>query len=94
MPTVEENSELGAVKIYDFAGHEHYYASHETILQQAIHPLNLVVMDTSLPLPKIQKQLLYWLSVLSNASEHVRTVIIGSHSDQINSDKRKEAGNI
>ena len=90
VPTIEENSELGAVKIYDFAGHEHYYASHEMILQQVMHPLTLIVMDSSLPLHKIKKQLIYWLSVLSNASEHTHTVIIGSHSDQINSDKRKE----
>ena len=41
VPTVEENSELGAVKIYDFAGHEHYHASHEMILQQAMHPFTL-----------------------------------------------------
>ena len=87
VPTIEENCELGAVKIYDFAGHEHYYASHEMILQQAMHPLTLIVVDTSLPLPIIKKQLVYWLSVLFNASEHVHIVIIGSHSD---SNKQKE----
>ena len=94
VPTIEENSELGAVKIYDFAGDEHYHASHEMILQQAMHLLTLIIVDISLPLPKLKKQLIYWLSVLSNALsnalEQVHTLIIGSHSDQINSDKQKE----
>ena len=83
--TSEINSQVfGSVNIYDFAGHEEYYASHEMIFQQTSHPLVLLTVDISLPQQTIEKQLLYWLSLLSNSqTNHV--IIIGSHDDQVNS---------
>ena len=86
----------GEVNIYDFAGHEEYYASHEMILQQNAQPLVLVVVNVSLSEEKIQKQILYWLSILSSSSSKdvmktVHVLIIGSHADQI---KLKEKLNI
>ena len=78
----------GEVNVYDFAGHEEYYASHEMILQQTAQPLVLVVVNVSLSEEKIQKQILYWLSILSSSSSKdvmktVHVLIIGSHADQI-----------
>ena len=78
----------GEVNIYDFAGHEEYYASHEMILQQTAQPLVLVVVNASLPEGKMQKQILYWLSMLSSSSSKdamktIHVLIIGSHADQI-----------
>ena len=78
---------FGSVNIYDFAGHEEYYASHEMIFQQISHPLVLLTVDISLPQKKIEEQLLYWLSVLSETS-HV--VVIGSHADQVKFKERTE----
>ena len=73
---------FGSVNIYDFAGHEEYYASHEILLQQTSCPLILLTVDISLPLQTIEKQLLYWLSMLSNFPTcHV--VVIGSHADLV-----------
>ena len=83
--TSKINSQVfGSINICDFAGHEEYYASHEMIIQQSSHPLVLLTVDISLSQQIIEKQLLYWLSVLSNGNTcHV--VIIGSHDDQDNS---------
>ena len=58
----------GEVNIYDFAGHEEYYASHEMILQQTAQPLVLLVVNISLSKETIKMQILYWLSILSNSS--------------------------
>ena len=88
--TSEINSQVfGSVNIYDFAGHEEYYASHEMILQQTSHPLVLLIVDISLHQLIIEKQLRYWLSVLTNSQiNHV--IVIGSHDDQVNNIMRHE----
>ena len=84
---------FGSINIYDFAGHEEYYASHEMIIQQSSRPLVLLTVDISLPHQIIEKQLLYWLSVLSNGRTcHV--VIIGSHFDQANSTNNELPQNV
>ena len=82
VPTTINSRVFGSVNIYDFAGHEEYYVSHEILLRQTSHPLILLTVDISLPLQTIEKQLLYWLSMLSNfQTSHV--VIIGSHADLV-----------
>ena len=88
--TSEINSQVfGSVSIYDFAGHEEYYASHELIFQQTSHPLVLLTVDISLSQQIIEKQLLYWLSVLSN-SQNNHVIVIGSHDDQVSTIIRHE----
>ena len=82
VPTTINSRVFGSVNIYDFAGHEEYHVSHEILLQQISHPLVLLTVDISLPLQTIEKQLLYWLSMLSNfQTSHV--VVIGSHADLV-----------
>ncbi len=88
VPTIIDNEIFGRANIFDFAGHEEYYASHEMILCQSSHPLVLLVINISLPLHEVEKQLLYWLAILSNASNNeackiVYVIIIGSHADLI-----------
>ena len=84
---------FGRVNIYDFAGHEEYYASHEMILQHNTQSLVLVIVDISLPLQDIEKTLNYWLFLLSNtsfsASSVVHVVAIGSHADKVKAEERK-----
>ena len=87
VPMTINSQVFGSVNIYDFAGHEEYYASHEMIFQQISHPLVLLTINISLPQQKIEEQLLYWLSVLSETS-HV--VVIGSHADQVKFKERTE----
>ena len=82
VPTTIDSRVFGDVKIYDFAGHEEYYASNEILLQQTSHPLVLLTVNISLSWQEIEKQLHYWLSILSNT--HIcHVVVIGSHADKI-----------
>ena len=91
VPTTLDSQVFGKVKIYDFAGHEEYYASHEMILGQTTQPLVLLTVDISLPNheSQISKQLSYWLSILSSSvtadaqNRTIHVVIIGSHADQV-----------
>ena len=93
IPTTLQSKVFGSVSIYDFAGHEEYYASHEIILQQATQPLVLIAIDISLPAADIEKQMLYWLSILSNAAsikkhKTVHLIVVGSHADQVISETK------
>ena len=89
VPTTINSQVFGSVNIYDLAGHEEYYASHEILLQQVLRPLVLLTVDISSPLQTIEKQILYWLSVLSN-SHSCHVVVIGSHADQVKFKERSE----
>ncbi len=99
VPTTIDHEIFGRANIFDFAGHEEYYASHEMILCQSSHPLVLFVINISLPLHEVEKQLLYWLTILSNASTNetckiMRVIIIGSHADLINKSKTSKIENL
>ena len=88
VPTTLLSRMFGNVNIYDFAGHEEYYASHETILHQTIQPLVLITVDISLPQEEIEQQVLYWLAILSSLSspdttKTIHVLIVGSHADQV-----------
>ena len=92
VPTTFCSQVFGRVNIYDFAGHEEYYASHEMILQHTAQPLVLLTVNISLP-QDIEKTINYWLFLLSNycfsASNIVHVLVIGSHADKVNAEKRK-----
>ena len=98
VPTTLDSQVFGKVKIYDFAGHEEYYASHEMILGQTSHPLVLLTVDISLPNldSEVLKQVSYWLSIISSSVtadaqfRNIHVVIIGSHADQVKFKSRKQ----
>ena len=95
VPTTLDSQVFGKVKIYDFAGHEEYYASHEMILGQTTQPLVLLTVDISNPKAEVLKQLSYWLSIVSNTVttdkiKSVHIVIIGSHADQVKFQIRRQ----
>ena len=79
VPTTINSRVFGSVNIYDFAG----------LLKQISHPLVLLTVDISLPLQTIKKQILYWVSVLSN-SQNSHVVVIGSHADKVTSKEKSE----
>ena len=54
VPTALHSQVFGRVNIYDFAGHEEYYASHEMILQHTAQALVLLTLDVSAPLLDIE----------------------------------------
>ena len=83
VPHFIEDDEIGSLTIYDFAGHEEYYASHEKILQHFMHPLILIVVDISLPILVIKEQLSYWVTIIQNSTTQqiISLLIIASHID-------------
>ena len=83
VPHFIEDDEIGSLKIYDFAGHEEFYASHEKILQHFKHPLTIIVVDISLPIIEIKEQLAYWMTINQNATTQqiVSVLVIASHID-------------
>lgn len=83
VPTPFHSQIFGQVNIYDFAGHEEYYASHEKILCQTSHPIVLLTLDISLPIKTIKEQVSYWLWIVSAASQEIsHVIVIGSHKDR------------
>ena len=94
VPYKIESEDFGCVKIYDFAGNEEYYASHEAILQHTKYPFVIIVVNISLPLSKSKEQLSFWVTILSNSKRCRKTniLVVGSHSDRGKfSENRKEA---
>ena len=83
VPHFIEDEEIGSLKIYDFSGHEEYYASHEKIVQHFKHPLILIVVDISLPILKVKEQLAYWVTVIQTSTpQHIISLlVIASHVD-------------
>ena len=94
VPCKIESVDFGCVKIYDFAGNEEYYASHEAILQHSKYPFIIIVVNISLPLSKIKEQLSFWVTILSTSKRcrNMNILVVGSHSDRGKfSENRKEA---
>ena len=88
VPTALHSQVFGRVNIYDFAGHEEYYASHEMILQHTPQALVLLTLDVSAPLLDIEKALNYWLFLLSNdCFKAFHVLAIGSHADKVKTEE-------
>ena len=85
-----QSEQLGNFVVYDFAGQQEYYSSHDAVLEQVMRrsaAMFLCVVDLSESEEKICESLHYWLSFINNAcstaegQSHV--VIIGSHADLV-----------
>ena len=85
-----QSEQLGNFVVYDFAGQQEYYSSHDAVLEQVMRrsaAMFLCVVDLSESKEKICESLHYWLSFIDNAcstaEERSHVVIIGSHADQV-----------
>ena len=85
-----QSEQLGNFVVYDFAGQQEYYSSHDAVLEQVMRrsaAMFLCVVDLSESEEKICESLHYWLSFIDNACSTAegrsRVVIIGSHADQV-----------
>ena len=92
-----QSEQLGNFVVYDFAGQQEYYSSHDAVLEQVMRrsaAMFLCVVDLSKSEEKICESLHYWLSFIDNACSTAEgrshVVIIGSHADQVTSVERKE----
>ena len=87
-----QSEHLGNFVVYDFAGQQEYYSSHDAVLEQVMRrsaAMFLCVVDVSKSKEKICESLHYWLSFIDNACSTAEgrshVVIIGSHADQVTS---------
>ena len=87
-----QSKQLGNFVVYDFAGQQEYYSSHDAVLEQVMRrsaAMFLCVVDLSESEEKICESLHYWLSFIDNACSTAEgrshVVIIGSHADQVTS---------
>ena len=87
-----QSEQLGNFVVYDFAGQQEYYSSHDAVLEQVMRrsaAMFLCVVDLSESKEKICESLHYWLSFIDNACSTAEgrshVVIIGSHADQVTS---------
>ena len=85
-----KSEQLGNFVVYDFAGQQEYYSSHDAVLEQVMRrsaAMFLCVVDLSESKEKICESLHYWLSFIDNACSTAEgrshVVIIGSHADQV-----------
>ena len=85
-----QSEQLGNFVVYDFAGQQEYYSSHDAVLVQVMRrsaAMFLCVVDLSESKEKICESLHYWLSFIDNACSTAEgrshVVIIGSHADQV-----------
>ena len=86
----------GNIALHDFAGRREFHGSQATVLQNAIHfspPVILLVVDLSKSGTHIKQSIEYWMSFVDDQSTSVsqkpRIIIVGSHTDKINSKERK-----
>ena len=91
-----QSEQLGNFVVYDFAGQQEYYSSHDAVLEQVMRrsaAMFLCVVDLSESKKKICESLHYWLSFIDNACSTAEgrshVVIIGSHADQVMSVEEK-----
>ena len=87
-----QSEQLGNFVVYDFAGQQEYYSSHDAVLEQVMRrsaAMFFCVVDLSESEEKICESLHYWLSFIDNACSTAEgrshVVIIGSHADQVTS---------
>ena len=85
-----QSEQLGNFVVYDFAGQQEYYSSHDAVLEQVMRrsaAMFLCVVHLSESKEKICESLHYWLSFIDNACSTAEgrshVVIIGSHADQV-----------
>lgn len=95
IPTKFNSSELGEIKLYDFAGENEYYATHETLLGDSSQPLYLVLLNLKDSSQQIRDALHFWEFLISNALNRcnrneippgtllAHIIAVGSHADCI-----------
>ncbi len=80
---------FGSVMMYDFAGHKEFYASHDSVLSNAVvgasSAICLIVADLSQTDEEFEGKVQYWLHFLENkccrATVKPHVIIVGSHAD-------------
>ena len=75
-----------AISLWDFAGQEIYYTTHQFFL--APNTLYLIVFNAALPLK--HGNIVYWLNSIQSRVKGQQVLIIATHIDKMNSSKRNQ----
>ena len=95
-----ESEVFGLMHIYDFAGHEEFYASHDAMVHNVVvnsTGVFLVLADLQKSEKEYEQSLVYWLSFLKNHATSMETpphvLLLGTHKDKVSKQERasKEA---
>ena len=96
-----QSDKFGRLTLYDFAGHEEFYAGHDSFLRNAISgdsaAVFIVVIDLRKSSEVFAQTLLFWLAFIQNqysstdSKSHV--IIAGSHADEVKSKTQEAAAN-
>ena len=97
IPVNFESSTFGRVIIYDFAGHEQHYSTHEieAFLDKAGHslPIFLLVVDVQQEAEEVKRHISYWRKFLEQATHssgnQSRIVLVGSHFDCLHTNSER-----
>ena len=87
-----EVNELGNMVIYDFAGQQEYYSSHDAVLERIMRnsaAIFVCIVDLSQSMDKISESIHYWISFIENACSSAQgishVITVGSHADLVKS---------
>ena len=94
-----QSDKFGRLTLYDFAGHEEFYAGHDSFLRNAISgdsaAVFVVVVDLRKSNEVFTQTLLFWLAFIRNqyssADSKSHVIIAGSHADEVVKSKTREA---
>ena len=79
--------------IYDFAGQQEYYSSHDAVLERIMRncaAIFVCIIDLSQCMDKISESINYWISFIENAcssAQRSHVIIVGSHADRVKSSR-------
>ena len=94
-----QSEQFGNYVIYDFAGQQEYYSSHDAVLEQVMRKSAAIfVCVIDLSDEKMCESLYYWLSFIDNACSSAEgqshVVTIGSHADQVKSSAEEKSSQL
>ena len=88
-----QSDKFGRLTLYDFAGHEEFYAGHDSFLRNAISgdsaAVFIVVVDLRNSNEVFVQTILFWLAFIQNqyssADSKSHVIVAGSHADEVKS---------
>ena len=97
IPHELESRRFGHIALYDFAGHDEFYASHSVMLRNSMAGSSaavfLLVADLCLSVEELKGSILLWFSLIENqlpsTDSKPHMIFLGSHAIISNQRKRK-----
>ena len=92
---VVESEQFGLIHIYDFAGHEEFYASHDAMIDSAVTGSTgvfLILTDLQKCEKECEQSMAFWLSFVKNHVTSMETpphvLLLGTHADKVSKQEK------